>query len=150
MSERVTLMMGDFAAEFPVDRHYAQNHMWAQLRGDVYRCGFSAYAVRLLQDVYFLDWNVDVETDVSEKQSMGVIESKKAESSLHAPMAGKLLRFNDLLLADPSYINLSPYDTGWLFEIQPTDPQLLSAGDYLRHASEVWKVTQATLKGRWR
>src|SRR6185503_7842876 len=59
MSGPLTFMMGNFAAEFPTDRRYAKNHMWAETRGPVTRFGFTAYAVRLLQDVYFLDWTVD-------------------------------------------------------------------------------------------
>ena len=30
MSERLTFMMGEFEAEFPTDRLYAKNHMWAR------------------------------------------------------------------------------------------------------------------------
>ena len=56
MSEKLIFMMGEFEAEFPVDRQYAKNHMWAMPSDDVIRFGFAAYAVRLLQDVYFLDW----------------------------------------------------------------------------------------------
>ena len=59
MSGPLTFLMGKFEAEFPTDRQYAKNHMWGQRRGEVIRFGFTAYAVRLLQDVYFLDWSVD-------------------------------------------------------------------------------------------
>src|SRR5207248_8846329 len=55
----LTFMMGKFAAEFPTDRKYAKNHMWGQRDGKIVRFGFTAYAVRLLQDVYFLDWSID-------------------------------------------------------------------------------------------
>src|SRR6478672_1045318 len=98
MSESIaslTFMMGKFAAEFPTDRRYAQNHMWGQPRGEVFRFGFTAYAVRLLQDVYFLDWAVDAGGDLAERQEIGSIESKKAESSLYAPVAGRLMRFKE-------------------------------------------------------
>ena len=54
MSDLVFLM-GAYEAHFPTDRAYCTNHMWAQPHGDAHRFGFTAYAVRLLQDVYFLD-----------------------------------------------------------------------------------------------
>ena len=60
MSDQLVFMMGEFAAQVPTDRQYAKNHMWASQLDGRYRFGFSAYAVRLLQDVYFLDWIVDV------------------------------------------------------------------------------------------
>ena len=58
MSEPLVFMMGEFEAQFPTDRKYATNHMWAteldrgsEADGPAHRFGFTAYAVRLLQDV---------------------------------------------------------------------------------------------------
>ena len=110
--------MGEFTAQFPRDRKYAKNHMWALPQANhVYRFGFTAYAVRLLQDVYFLDWSVDCPAFLQPKQEIGSIESKKAESALYAPAPGELLRFNDELMSDPSAINVDKYGNGWLFEM---------------------------------
>jgi glycine cleavage system H protein len=149
MSEAVTFMMGNFEARFPTDRHYARNHMWAHV-GDAgaIRFGFSAYAVRLLQDVYFLDWTVAAGQTLAEKQPIGAVESKKAESDLFAPVAGVLLRLNTELLADPSAINVDTYGPGWLFEMQASPGGLLDAAGYLEHLASVWEVTQRTIKGQ--
>jgi len=146
--DALTFMMGEFVAEFPCDRLYAKNHMWAAPIEHGFRFGFSAYAVRLLQDVYFLDWMVDAGVTVQEKQEIGAIESKKAESALYAPMAGKLTRFNDELMSDPSTINLDKYGAGWLFEINGTCEILLEPDAYLEHLEAVWEVTQRTIKGQ--
>jgi glycine cleavage system H protein len=151
MSESIaslTFMMGKFAAEFPTDRRYAKNHMWGQPRGEVFRFGFTAYAVRLLQDVYFLDWAIDAGTTISERQEIGSIESKKAESSLYAPIAGRLLRFNEELLSDPSAINLDKYGAGWLFEIEAAGESLLDPVGYIKHLDGVWAIAQRTIKGQ--
>jgi len=148
MSPVLTFPMGRFVAEFPTDRAYARNHMWAQPRGDLFRCGFTAYAVRLLQDVYFLDWTVEPATKLELRQEIGAIESKKAESALFAPLAGDLTSFNDQLLADPSAINLDPYGAGWLFEMRGDGAGLLTPERYLEHLAAVWPVTQKTIKGQ--
>ena len=149
MSEPLTFMMGKFAAHFPTDRQYAKNHMWAQRTpAGAIRFGFSAYAVRLLQDVYFLDWIVDAGATVSERQQLGAIESKKAESDLFAPLAGRLVRFNEELLGDPSAINVATYEGGWLFELDSPGEALLSPTAYLEHLASVWEVTQRTIKGQ--
>ena len=147
-AENLTFMMGNFAAEFPTDRKYAKNHMWAQSRGEVIRFGFAAYAVRLLQDVYFLDWTVDAGASLALKQEIGQIESKKAESSLYSPAAGTLVCFNEELLSDPSAINVDKYVGGWLFEMQTAGEELISAEQYLEHLAAVWEVTQRTIKGQ--
>lgn len=149
LSDDLVFMMGQFEAPFPIDRLYAKNHMWAVRRGDrQFRFGFTAYAVRLLQDVYFLEWSVDEGVRLAERQEIGSIESKKAESALYAPIAGTLRQFNRQLLADPSTINVDKYNRGWLFEIDGAGESLLSPTDYITHLESVWEVTQRTIKGQ--
>src|SRR5262245_44204630 len=148
MSEPLVFLMGKFAAEFPTDRSYAKNHMWGQPLGPVIRFGFTAYAVRLLQDVYFLDWIVDAGVELNERQEIGQIESKKAESSLYAPLAGRLVRFNEELLSDPSAINLDKYGSGWLFELAAANDTLLDPSGYIEHLTGVWEIAQRTIKGQ--
>ena len=144
----LTFSMGEFSARFPTDRLYARNHMWAVERDGSVRFGFSAYAVRLLQDVYFLDWILDAPAPLAEKQELGQIESKKAEASLYAPMPGRLARFNETLLSDPSAINVDGYGEGWLFEMDHPGIDLLTPTQYLEHLAAVWEVTQRTIKGQ--
>ena len=149
MSESLTFMMGDFAAEFPTDRHYAKNHMWAaRIDNDVVRFGFSAYAVRLLQDIYFLEFGIEANSVLKDRQEFGNIESKKAESGLYAPMAGKVTKINDQLLNDPSGINVDKYGEGWLMEMQGDSSQMLSPAQYLEHLAKAWDVAQRTIKGQ--
>ena len=149
MEDHLHFMMGEYRAEFPADRLYARNHMWALPVGeDRFRFGFAAYAVRLLQDVYFLDWDHSVGTTLAERQEIGQIESQKAEASLYAPVAGKLVSVNEKLLQDPSAINVDKYSAGWLFELTANGQQLLSPQQYLEHLEAVWEVTQRTIKGQ--
>lgn len=148
-ANELAFMMGQFEARFPTDRQYARNHMWAQRQPDgLVRFGFTAYAVRLLQDVYFLDWTIDADVPLRERQEIGAIESKKAESSLYAPMEGRLVRFNADLLADPSAINVDKYGAGWLFEMEGDGANLFSPEGYVEHLAAVWEVTQRTIKGQ--
>ena len=87
MSGELIFMMGEFEARIPTDRRYAKNHMWAcEGRGN-HRFGFTSYAIRLLQDVYFLDWTVDAGDSLVPHQLIGSIESSKAESDLFSPLA---------------------------------------------------------------
>lgn len=151
MSEPLVFMMGEFKAELPVDRHYASNHMWALVGDESIRFGFTSYAVRLLQDVYFLDWDVEAPVDLKDRQEIGQIESKKAESSLYAPIAGKLTQLNQQLLSDPSGINVDKYENGWLFEMvadQDEKSKLLSPDQYVELLVSVWDKTQKAIKGQ--
>jgi glycine cleavage system H protein len=156
MADELIFMMGKFEARFPADRKYAKNHMWAktvdegapQSGSKRWRFGFSAYAVRLLQDVYFLDWTIDAGTELKERQPIGNIESSKAESELYAPVAGRLVEFNQELLTDPSGVNVDKYGQGWLFAMQSISDTLLSPEQYLGHLETAWKVAERTIKGQ--
>ncbi len=148
MPDDLTFMMGEFAARIPVDLRYAQNHMWLRPEGDRHRFGFTTYAVRLLQDVYFLEWSVETGMQLEEGQLIGFIETKKAESDLFAPIAGELTTLNETLLSDPSAINVATHEAGWLFEMVGQGESLLSAEAYVEHLVGVWKETERTIKGQ--
>jgi len=149
MSESLTFMMGDFAAEFPSDRLYAKNHMWAiRMADELVRFGFSAYAVRLLQDIYFLEFEIEANSELTNRQEFGNIESKKAESGLYSPMAGKVVRINEQLLNDPSGINVDKYGDGWLMEMQGDSSEMLTPQQYLEHLAKAWEIAQRTIKGQ--
>lgn len=150
MADSLIFMMGKYEAVVPTDRVYSENHLWLQSlpgQAGVYRVGFTSYSIRLLQDVYFLDWTIDPETSVTRKQAIGEIESSKALSTLYAPATGKVLRFNDEVLSDPSAINVDAYGTGWLYEFETEFP-LLDAPAYLRHLESGWEKDQRYLKGQ--
>lgn len=147
MADELIFMMGQYEARFPCDRAYVENHLWLQKTGDVYRVGFTAYSVRLLQDVYFLDWTIDPDTAVAKKQEIGEVESSKALSTLYAPAAGHVVAFNEAVLNDPSVINTDNYGEGWLFEFT-TDAQTLSPEEYLKLLDEGWEATQRMIKGQ--
>ncbi|MEM1226680.1 MAG: glycine cleavage system protein H [Planctomycetota bacterium] len=151
----MTFAMGEFTAEFPTDYLYASNHMWArtspdQSDGPVLRFGLTAYAVRLLQDVYFLDWVVEPGMNLAHRRNIGAIESKKAESDLFSPLEGVLTNINDDVLAEPSLINADTYNRGWMFEIRSadTDGHLMDVDAYRLHLESAWKVAQRTIRGQ--
>ena len=159
----LVFMMGEFEAKFPTDRRYTRNHMWAlspapssddaeEDGAERLRFGFTAYAVRLLQDVYFLEWELDDNSPVKQRQTIGAIESKKAESDLFAPLTGVINSFNPELLNDPAAINVDKYGDGWLFELTSDRnaalAELLTPEQYIEHLSDVWEVTQRTIKGQ--
>ena len=148
MPDDLIFMMGEFEARFPTDRLYEKKHMWALEAGNAYRLGFTAYAVRLLQDVYFLEWDIEAPAPLNQQQKIGFIESSKAESDLFAPVSGTLSMINDDLLSDPSAINTDKYGAGWLFAMDTRDEELLTAPQYIEHLDAVWETTQRTIKGQ--
>ena len=163
MTEEFTFLMGKYEARIPKDRLYSRSHMWFLAGAAVdeaplveatgagtesYRVGFTSFAVRLMQDVYFLDWGVEPGSVVIAKQEIGEVESSKAVSTLHAPADGTLIRFNRGLMKDPTAINIDNYGAGWLFDFEPKGAVLLSAAEYVGHLEGTWEDTQRQIKGQ--
>jgi len=140
--------MGKHPAELPGDLLYCKNHMWCRRgTGDVHTFGFSSYAVRLMQDVYFLEWRIDPGL-VTHKQEIGYIETQKATSGLYAPCAGRIVKFNAALLEDPGTINVDAYGKGWLFEFRGELTDTLDVDAYFTHLEVGWEATQRIIKGQ--
>lgn len=150
MPEPLTFHMGKFPAALPAELRYARSHLWAsEVQPGRWRFGFTAYAIRLMQDVYFLEWSIDAGDRVRLLQEIGHIETSKAESDLFAPLAGELAEFNAALLNDPSAINVDGYGAGWLFDLVSADAgSLMDAAAYHQYLSDNWEKTQRLIKGK--
>jgi len=153
MPDDLTFLMGKFPAVLPGDLRYARNHMWARAVPDkgegLWRFGFTTYAIRLMQDVYFLEWRISALDAVEALQEIGHIETSKAESDLFAPLSGTLTEFNAGLLQDPSAINVDCHGGRWLFEMQGCNPSaLMDAAQYHQFLTEGWEKTQRLIKGK--
>jgi len=148
MPEPRTFPMGKHPAPLPGELRYCKNHMWCRPGAEgVHTFGFTAYAVRLMQDVYFLEWRTDPGL-ITLKQEIGYIETQKATSGLYAPLAGRIVRFNAALLEDPSTINVDNYGNGWLFQLSGELEDTLSVDEYYQHLEAGWENTQRMLKGQ--
>lgn len=140
--------MGKFPAELPGDLRYARNHMWCRPNASGCRFGFTAYAVRLMHDVYFLDWSTNAGDSVELLQEIGHIETSKAESDLYSPLAGTITAFNRELLKDPSAINVDKYGAGWLFDMDGSGSELMNVDEYYEFLEANWEKTQRLIKGK--
>jgi glycine cleavage system H protein len=148
MSAARTFLMGKHPAELPGELRYCKNHMWCRAGADgTHTFGFSAYAVRLMQDVYFLEWRIEPGL-VTAKQEIGYIETQKATSGLYAPLAGRVVKFNAALLDDPGTINTDPYGAGWLFTFQGDVGETLDVAAYDEFLSAAWAQAQRLIKGQ--
>ena len=147
MPDDLTFLMGKYPAVLPGDLRYARNHMWCRAADGRCRFGFTSYAVRLMQDVYFLDWQVSAGDALKQGQQIGHIETSKAVSDLFAPLAGTLTAFNEELLKDPSAINVDNHGAGWLFEMDGDPAATMTVQEYYQFLEANWEKTQRTLKG---
>src|SRR5947208_2742305 len=101
----------------PEQLKFTKTHEWIELAGAVRKVGISEFAQQQLGDIVYVEFPAAGKS-VKAGEEVCVIESTKATSGIYAPLAGKIVRFNDALRDAPETINQSPYENGWLFELE--------------------------------
>lgn len=119
---------------------FSKDHEWVQkLEGNRVRIGISDYAQDSLGDIVFVE-NPGEGDEVTAKEAMGSVESVKAVSDIISPVSGSVVSVNEELEDSPELINESPYEKGWLVEIELSDAEelnsLLSEDEYKAFISE--------------
>ena len=118
----------------PEDRRSTKDHEWALQEPDGrIRVGITDYAQDALGDVVFVQLP-DPGATVAAGGPCGEVESTKSVSEIYAPVSGTVVEVNAELADASQRLNEDPYDTGWMFMIEPSDPSafggLLDAGAY--------------------
>ena len=112
---------------------YTEDHEWILVDGDIATVGITHHAQDALGDVVFVALP-EVGASVREGDACGEVESTKSVSEIYAPVAGTIVARNDAVETAPETLNTDPYEGGWLFVLEPEDPQsaesLLAAEDY--------------------
>jgi glycine cleavage system H protein len=127
-------------SNIPDHLHYTEEHEYVKSDGDnIVTIGITDYAQGELGDVVYVDLPA-VGTELAKMDVFGTIEAVKAVSELFSPLAGDVTEVNAALEGDPSLVNQSPYEDGWMIKLHVKDAgaidQLLSAADYAQHIGE--------------
>ncbi len=109
----------------PSDLKYISSHEWIREEDDgTVTIGITDHAQELLGDVVYVELP-EVDSEVALEDELAVVESVKAASVIYAPLSGTVIAINDDLEDTPEIINSSPYDDGWMFKMQPSEPSEL-------------------------
>jgi len=124
----------------PSNLKYSQTDEWVRVEGDTATVGISDYAQHELGEIVYLELP-EVGRQVSAGTAFGVVESVKAVSDLNSPVTGEVIEINAPLTDDPSVINDSPYEDGWIIRVKL---DAASASDLLDAAAyEQYLTTRA-------
>jgi glycine cleavage system H protein len=102
------------------DTRYTADHEWVRLDGDIATVGITSHATEALGDIVFVELP-EIDREVAEAEACAVVESVKAASDVYAPLAGRVVEVNDMIVEDPSIVNGSPADEGWFFRLELGD-----------------------------
>ena len=104
--------------QVPEDLHYTEEHEWIkQLEGSRIRIGITDYAQDQLGDVVYVELP-ETDKTVSKEDLIVEIESTKSVGEVYAPFAGTIVAVNDAVAESPELVNTSPYEDGWLAELE--------------------------------
>jgi len=120
------------------DLKYTKGHEWLKIKGNTAQIGITDHAQSELTDIVFVELP-EIGKEVKKGDELCVVESVKSVSEIYAPLSGKITKVNEKLEDSPETINESPYDEGWLVEIEIADlsetNDLLDADSYKKTIS---------------
>ncbi len=123
-------------SQIPTDLRYRDSHEWIRPSEAPASVGITDHAQEELTDVVFVELPT-VGAQVKAGDQVAVVESVKAASDIYAPVSGEIAEVNEALSTDPSLVNTSSYENGWIFKIKVADPteveSLMDAAAYEKH-----------------
>jgi len=112
---------------------YTKTHEWLKIKGKNAIVGITDHAQSELTDIVFVELP-EIGKEIKKGDELCIVESVKSVSEIYSPISGKVVKVNDKLEDSPEIINESPYDNGWLIELEIKDKSeidsLLDAKSY--------------------
>jgi len=96
---------------------FTKTHEWVYAENGVATVGISDHAQHEISDIVFVELP-KVGATVTQGKNCAVIESVKAASDFFAPVSGEVVAANEAVSAEPSIVNRSAQEEGWLAKIK--------------------------------
>ena len=123
---------------------FTKEHEWIRIEKEEEKelaiIGISDFAQEQLGDI------VSIELPkaggiFSQGQTIAIVDSVKASSDIYTPISGEIVAVNEELIEKPELINQSPYDSGWIARIKPSNTEefenLMTKEKYDRYIGEI-------------
>ena len=96
---------------------YTETHEWLKIKDNKAIVGITDHAQSELTDIVFVELP-QIGKKVKKGDELCIVESVKSVSEIYSPISGKITKVNNQLDDAPETINSSPYDDGWLVELE--------------------------------
>ena len=106
--------------EFPDGLYYDKLHGWAQVEGDLVTQGMTEFGQAIAQEIVFVE-APRAGREVEQGQTFMSMESGKWVGRIPAMVSGKIAEVNEELEWEPTLVNESSYEEGWLVKIEMSD-----------------------------
>ena len=102
----------------PQNLRYTETDEWLRDDGEnLVTVGITDYAQHELGEIVYVEMP-EIGANLAAGAALGVVESVKAVGDLNCPIAGEVIEVNSAAAEDPSLINTSPYENGWLARLR--------------------------------
>jgi glycine cleavage system H protein len=106
--------------EFPDGLYYDKLHSWARVEGNVITQGLTEFGQAIAQEIVFVE-APRAGRDVEQGQTFMSMESGKWVGRIAALVSGKISEVNEELEWEPTLVNESSFENGWLVKVEMSD-----------------------------
>ncbi|MCP4535885.1 MAG: glycine cleavage system protein GcvH [Chloroflexi bacterium] len=110
--------------DYPDDLYYDELHGWIKVDGNTVTQGLTVFGQAIAQEIVFVEVP-RTGRDVEQGQTFMSMESGKWVGRIAALVGGKVAEVNEELEWEPTLVNESSYDEGWLVKIEMANPSEL-------------------------
>ena len=138
MTEQLETTVDKFTFRVATDRRYCRDGLWIfwtePHSGGRVRVGLTDFLQQRSGDAAFVTVK-PAGTKLKAGDDLADLETIKVTLTLASPVSGTIVAVNEALESHPEVVNQSPYENGWLAEIDAADweaerASLLDAKDY--------------------
>lgn len=105
--------------QFPKEAYYHKGHAWVKMdEGSEVTIGLDDFTQQVMGEIEGIEVP-SVGSQIKQGEVAWRIRQGKRTLNQLAPLGGTVVAVNEKALKDPSLVNLSPYDKGWLLKIKP-------------------------------
>jgi len=110
--------------DFPDDLYFDAEHNWARVDGDTVTQGMSDFGQTIAQEIVYAE-APRIGRRVEQGQTFMSMESGKWVGRVKAVVSGTISEANEELEWEPTLLNESPYDQGWMVKMEMVDSSQL-------------------------
>jgi len=124
---------------------YSEDHVWVRYEENhTVTLGITDFAQLQLGKLNYVELPNEGD-EIATCESFGSVECSRLFNDLYSPVCGRVVSVNREIIANPTLVNYSPYNRGWIirakvFSLQDLDI-LMSSDDY-----EEFILTQSSAK----
>ena len=118
---------------------FTKEHEWILMKDNIALVGITDFAQKQLGDIVSVELP-SVDNEFKQNDAMAIIDSIKASSDIYCPIDGKIVAINEELLQNPELVNKSPFESGWIVKLEPSNisqlEKLMTEEEYKKFVGE--------------